>query len=50
MNIGDIVFFHKNLIHKSNFNTSDKPRVCFVGRFTQDYNISKFKEANSKNL
>jgi len=50
LNVGDIILFHKDLIHKSNFNKSNKPRVCFVGRFTQDYNISKFVEANPKNL
>ena len=33
INIGDILFFHKDLIHKSNYNNSNKPRVCYVGRF-----------------
>ena len=47
---GDILLFHKDLIHKSNYNFSNKPRVCFVGRFTQDTNIMKFKEASPKEL
>jgi|688.fasta_scaffold501654_2 ectoine hydroxylase-related dioxygenase (phytanoyl-CoA dioxygenase family) len=50
INVGDIIFFHKNLIHKSNLNNSKKPRVCFVGRFTQDHNVLKFIEASAKNL
>ena len=45
INIGDILFFHKDLIRKSNFNNTNKPRVCFVGRFTQDLKISKFYQA-----
>ena len=31
---GDIILFYESLIHRSNINQSDRPRVTFVGRFT----------------
>ena len=34
LELGDVVFFHKDLIHKSNFNYSNKPRPVGVGRFS----------------
>ena len=31
---GDIILFYENLIHRSNQNTTERPRVTFVGRLT----------------
>ena len=30
---GDIILFYENLVHRSNLNTTSRPRVTFVGRF-----------------
>jgi hypothetical protein len=35
LELGDVVIFHKNLIHKSNFNSSSLCRPVGVSRFTQ---------------
>ena len=34
LEVGDVVFFDKDLIHKSNFNYSSKPRPVGIGRFS----------------
>ena len=34
LDVGDVVFFNKDLIHKSNFNYSSKPRPVGIGRFS----------------
>ena len=38
LNPGDCVIFHKDLIHKSNYNSSDLCRPVGVSRFTQSIN------------
>jgi ectoine hydroxylase-related dioxygenase (phytanoyl-CoA dioxygenase family) len=38
LNPGDCVIFHKDLIHRSNFNSSDLCRPVGVSRFTQSIN------------
>lgn len=37
LNIGDVLYFHKDLIHKSNFNNSNNCRSVGIGRFTQSF-------------
>ena len=37
LNVGDVVYFHKNLIHKSNFNYSNVCRPVGIGRFTNSF-------------
>jgi len=34
LDVGDVVFFHKDLIHKSNFNHTKTSRPVGVGRYT----------------
>lgn len=36
---GDVVVFHKDCIHRSNFNESDACRLVGVSRLTQQYNV-----------
>lgn len=38
---GDVILFYENLIHRSNQNKTDRPRVTFVGRFSS---INKLPE------
>ena len=37
LNVGDVLFFHKDLIHKSNFNNSNYCRPVGIGRCTQSF-------------
>ena len=37
LNVGDVVFFHKDLIHKSNFNSTKNCRPVGIGRYTSSY-------------
>ena len=37
LNLGDVVFFHKDLIHKSNYNYTNLPRPVGLGRFASSY-------------
>ena len=48
LNVGDVVFFHKDLIHKSNFNYSNKARPIGIGRFSSS--IGKFNRIKPENL
>lgn len=46
---GDVTIFHKDCIHKSNFNKSDLCRLVGVSRLTQRYNF-EFKRQTSEEL
>lgn len=46
LDVGDAMFFHKDLIHKSNYNNSNVCRAVGVGRFTQSF--GNFKSFNFK--
>ena len=48
LEVGDVVFFHKDLIHKSNFNYSDKPRPVGIGRFSSS--IGNFNHIKPEDL
>ena len=41
LNVGDVVFFHKDLIHKSNYNLTKTCRPVGIGRYTSS--IGNFK-------
>ena len=45
LEIGDVVIFHKDLIHKSNYNSSDKIRLVGVGRLTSNFNTEWEKKS-----
>jgi hypothetical protein len=49
LEIGDVVIFHKDLIHKSNYNASDKTRLIGTIRVTTSY-LTNWKELSSKEL
>lgn len=36
---GDVLFFHANLLHSSQANTSDKPRWSIISCYNLDYNV-----------
>lgn len=42
LELGDVLYFHKNLIHKSNFNLSNKCRACGIIRLTQNFKYGNF--------
>ena len=48
LNVGDVVFFHKDLVHKSNFNNSEACRPIAIGRCTQciggQFNTLRYKD------
>jgi len=44
LNVGDVVFFHKDLIHKSNYNNSNSCRPVGIGRCTQSTGMFKSLE------
>ena len=48
LEVGDVAFFHKDLIHKSNYNYTNKPRPVGIGRFTSS--IGNFKYLKSEEL
>ena len=39
--VGDVVFFHKDLIHKSNYNSTKRCRPVGIGRYTSS--LGNFK-------
>ena len=49
LNLRDVVFFHKYLIHKSNFNNTNKCRIVGIGRFTNAFKNLKNFEVTGKN-
>tara|TARA_B100000795_G_scaffold210401_1_gene163945 strand:- start:380 stop:916 length:537 start_codon:yes stop_codon:yes gene_type:complete len=49
LEIGDVVIFHKDLIHKSNYNASEKTRLVGTIRVTTSY-LTNWKELSSKEL
>jgi ectoine hydroxylase-related dioxygenase (phytanoyl-CoA dioxygenase family) len=42
---GDILFFHSNILHMSDANTSDKPRWSMISAYNMSYN-KPFREKN----
>ena len=42
LELGDVLYFHKNLIHKSNFNASNKCKPVGIMRLTQNFSHGKF--------
>ena len=48
LEVGDVAFFHKDLIHKSNYNYTNKPRPVGIGRFTS--NIGNFNRLKPEEL
>lgn len=46
LNAGDVLFFHSNLLHMSEANTSDKPRWSFISAYNLSFNVP-FKEKNT---
>lgn len=46
---GDVTIFHKDCIHRSNFNASDSCRLVGVSRLTQQYNYA-FQRQSSEEL
>ena len=49
LEVGDVVIFHKDLIHKSNFNSTEKIRLVGIGRLTSEYN-TEWERATPKTL
>ena len=50
LELGDVLYFHQNLIHKSNFNASNKCRAVGVIRLTQNFNQGKFTKLKPSEL
>lgn len=48
LELGDVVFFNKDLIHKSNYNYTNKPRPVGIGRFTSSH--GNFGSLNPEDL
>lgn len=48
LNLGDVVFFHKDIIHKSNYNYTNFPRPIGIGRFTSSF--GNFQILNPEDL
>ena len=42
---GDVLFFHPNLLHRSDANNSDQPRWSIISAYNLDYNVP-FREKN----
>jgi ectoine hydroxylase-related dioxygenase (phytanoyl-CoA dioxygenase family) len=45
LDAGDILFFHSNILHMSDANTSDKPRWSMISAYNMSYNVP-FREKN----
>ena len=45
---GDVTIFHKDCIHRSNFNDSDLCRLVGVSRLTQDYHYSWQRQSSEE--
>ncbi|TAE59883.1 MAG: phytanoyl-CoA dioxygenase family protein [Bacteroidetes bacterium] len=43
---GDVLFFHPNLLHRSDANHSDAPRWSIISAYNMDYNVP-FREKNT---
>ena len=40
LEVGDVLIFHKDLIHKSNYNSSELTRPVGIGRLTTSLNAN----------
>lgn len=50
LDIGDVLYFHKDLIHKSNFNNTNKTRPVGIARLTEKFAGGKFNNLRPEDL